>query len=71
MALDKIPSTSISGSNVISVTANSSSTVNVNSVNFINTSSIKVTVEQGAFGVANVSFTSPVSLGMVIALGGE
>jgi hypothetical protein len=72
MALDKIPASQISGSSIIGVTANSASTINANTINFINTSSVRVSVVQGPSGTANVSFRSPgVSLGMVIALSGD
>jgi hypothetical protein len=71
MALDKIPASQISGSSIIGVTANSASTINANSVNFLNTQSISVTVEQGASGIANVSFNAKLSLGMIIALSGD
>lgn len=60
----------ISG-NTVTATANSGSAINANTVNFLNTSSVRVTVEQGATGVANVSFTSTATLGMIIALGGD
>jgi len=75
MALDKILGTSIANpsetSNVITVTANSASIVNANGINFINSSSISVTVQPGVNGKANVSFSAPVTLGLVIALGGD
>lgn len=71
MALDKIPASQISGSSIIGVTADSASTINANSINFLNTQSISVTVEQGASGVANVSFDAKLSLGMIIALSGD
>jgi hypothetical protein len=75
MALDRILGTSLeatsNASNVIMVTANTGSMVNTNTVNFINSSSVKVTVEEGSNGRANVSFTAPVSLGLLIALSGD
>lgn len=75
MALDKILASSIVNpsetSNVITVTANSASTVNANGVNFINSSSVSVSVQPGINGKANVSFTAPVSIGLVIALSGD
>lgn len=75
MALDKILGTSIANpsesSNVITVTANSASTVNANGVNFINSSSVSVSVQPGTGGKANVSFNAPVTLGLLIALSGD
>ena len=71
MALDKIPAAQISGASIIGVTADSGSTINANGINFLNTQSISVTVEQGASGVANVSFDAKLSLGMIIALSGD
>jgi hypothetical protein len=70
MPLDTISASMISG-NTVTATANSGSAINANTVNFLNTSSVRVTVEQGATGVANVSFTSTATLGMIIALGGD
>lgn len=70
MALDKILGTSVSGNTVL-VTANSASTINANSINFLNTSTVTVTVEQGATSVANVSFRTTASIGLIIALGGD
>lgn len=70
MPLDKISTAYISG-NTVSVTANSASTISANVINFSNTSSVRVSVEQGATGIANVSFTSTATLGMIIALGGD
>lgn len=45
-----------SAANTVRVLANSASTQNAVSLNFINTSSISVTVESGSTGNANVSF---------------
>lgn len=70
MPLDTIATTSISG-NTLSVTANSASTINANTINFSNTSSVRVNVTQGPTGVANVSFSTSLSLGMIIALSGD
>ena len=71
MPLDTISTSSISG-NTLNVTANSASRINANSVNFSNTSSVRVSVVQGPSGTANVSFSSSgVSLGVVIALSGD
>lgn len=70
MPLDTIATTSISG-NTLSVTANSASTINANSINFSNTSTVRVNVTQGPVGTANVSFSTPLSLGMIIALSGD
>lgn len=75
MALDKILGTSLANPsespNVITVTANSASTVNANGVNFINSSSVSVSVTPGIGGKANISFSAPVTLGMVIAMSGD
>jgi hypothetical protein len=72
MPLSKIPASQIDGPSLIDVSANSAATVNANTINFINTSSVTVSVVQGPSGTANVSFSSEgVSLGMVIALGGD
>lgn len=75
MPLDKILASSLVNpsetSNVITVTANSASTVNANGVNFINSSSVSVSVQPGTGGKANISFTAPVTIGMVIALSGD
>lgn len=74
MPIDKFPSTGGLDSNVISITANTGSLINANSVNFNNTSTITVAVGQGATSnIANVSFTAQTrvtSLGIVLALGG-
>ena len=69
MALDKVPTTQISGNTLIA-TANSGSSINASNVNFNNTSSISVSVQQGATGTANVSFSTAHSLAFTIALGG-
>jgi hypothetical protein len=72
MALDKIPAAQIDGPSLIDVSANSAATINANTINFVNTSSVRVSVIQGPSGTANVSFSSSgVSLGMVIALSGD
>lgn len=75
MPLDKILGTSIANpsesSNVIRVTADSASTVNANAINFMNSSSVSVTVEPGIDGAANVSFRAPVTIGLIIALSGD
>jgi hypothetical protein len=72
MALDKIPASQIDGPSRIDISANSAATINANTINFINTSSVRVSVVQGPSGTANVSFSSPgVSLGMIIALSGD
>lgn len=70
MPLDTIPGSSISG-NTVSIRANSESTIAANSVNFVNTSSVRVTVSQGSTGNANVSFTTTATIGLIIALGGD
>jgi cation transport ATPase len=70
MPLDTISTSMITG-NTVNVTANSGSLVSANAINFSNTSSVKVSVAQGATGIANISFTSTVSLGMLIALSGD
>ena len=70
MPLDKISAASITG-NTVSVTANGASSISANAINFSNTSSVRVSVAQGATGIANVSFTSTATLGMIIALGGD
>lgn len=70
MPLDRLPGSQISG-NTVSLTANSASSITANVINFSNTSSVRVSVEQGATGIANVSFTSTATLGMIIALGGD
>ena len=73
--VDKIGGGSL-GANVITVTANTGSIINANSINFNNTSTATISVAQGAGGdangVANVSISAPgrVSLGLVLALGG-
>jgi hypothetical protein len=70
MPIDQIPSTGLSA-NVITLSANSSSIQNVNSVNFINTSSVTVTVSQGATSnVANVAINNRVTSAMMFVLGG-
>jgi len=72
MALDKIPAAQIDGPSLIDVSANSAATINAYTINFVNTSSVRVSVIQGPSGTANVSFSSSgVSLGMVIALSGD
>jgi len=75
MPLDKILGTSIEAAsnspNVVIVTANSASTVNTNTLNFINSTSVKVSVESGSSGRANISFNQPVTLGLLIALSGD
>lgn len=72
MALSKIPAAQIDGPSLIEVTANSAATINANTINFVNTSSVRVIVDQGPSGVANISFSSQsASLGMIIALGGD
>jgi len=75
MALDKILGTSLANpnesSNVITVTADSGSTVNANGINFMNSSSVSVSVTPGTGGKANISFSAPVTLGMVIAMSGD
>ena len=68
MALDKIPGTQISGNTLI-VTANSGSSINASNVNFNNTSTVSVSVQQGPTGTANVSFNAR-SLATIIGLGG-
>lgn len=70
MPLDKISTSSVTG-NTVFVTANSASSVNANTINFSNTSSIRVTVAQSETGIANVSFTTTATLGMIIALSGD
>jgi hypothetical protein len=70
MPLDTIATASISG-NTLSVTANSASKINANSVNFSNTSSVRVNVDQGPTGVANVSFSTSLPFGIIIALSGD
>ena len=71
MALDTIPIASITGNTII-VRANSASSVNTSNVNFNNTSTVSVSVQQGPTGTANVSFSVPSirSLAFTIALGG-
>ena len=71
MALDGIPSSSITG-NTIAVTANSGSSISASNVNFNNTSTVFVSTQQGPTGTANVSFSVPSirSLAFTIALGG-
>jgi len=72
MAIDKLPTSQISG-NTLAVTANSGSSISASNINFSNTSTVSVSVEQGPTGTANVSFTSSgpgISLAKVIALGG-
>lgn len=72
MPLSKIPASQIDGPSLIDVSANNAGTINVNTINFINTSSMTVSVVQGPSGVANISFNSlSASLGMIIALGGD
>jgi hypothetical protein len=72
MPLSKIPASQIDGPSLIDVSANSAATINANTINFINTSSITVSVVQGPSGVANISFSSlKNTLGMIIALGGD
>lgn len=70
MPLDRLPGSQISG-NTVNVAANSASAISANTINFSNTSSVRVSVTQGATGIANVSFTSTATLGMIIALGGD
>lgn len=70
MPLDRLPGSQISG-NTVSVTANSASSITANAINFSNTSSVRVAVEQGATGIANVSFTTTATIGMIIALSGD
>jgi len=68
MALDKIPVTQISG-NTLTATVNSGSSITASNVNFNNTSTVSVSVQQGPTGTANVSFNAH-SLAFTIALGG-
>ena len=68
MALDKIPGTQISGNTLIA-TANSGSSINASNINFNNTSTVSVSVQQGPTGTANVSFNAR-SLATIIGLGG-
>lgn len=73
--VDRISGGSL-GANVITLTANTGSIINANSINFNNTSTTTISVDQGAGGasngVANVSISAPgrISLGLVLALGG-
>ena len=72
MPIDTLPASSLNVSAiVIGVTANAASTVNANTINFNNTTTVTVNVQQGPSGVANVSFSSEgrVSLGLLMALG--
>ena len=72
MPLSKIPASQIDGPSLIDVSANNAGTINVNTINFINTSSMTVSVVQGPSGVANISCNPlSASLGMIIALGGD
>ena len=70
MPLDTISSSSISG-NTVSARANSGTAITANSLNFVNTSSVRVSVSQGSTGNANVSFTTTATIGLIIALGGD
>ena len=71
MALDTIPTSSISGNTVV-VKANNATNINASNINFNNTSTVSVSVTQGPTGTANVALSIPTahSLAFTIALGG-
>ena len=70
MPLDTILTSSITG-NTVNVTANSASLVSANVINFSNSDSVRVNVAQGPTGIVNVSFSTSMSIGMIIALSGD
>ena len=73
MPLDTITANSFDSTAItIAVNANNASTINANTVNFNNSTTVTVSVLPGPSGVANVSFSSQgrVSLGLLFAIGG-